>query len=313
MNARERVLAALRHQPVNRVPRFEIWIDGLLDELDQPDPAAAAVYLGQDCLMMPSHQPPGSNAWREGVDEFGRVWSDGMYTAGVIDSWEALEQYSPSPETVDQYFDPVEVAAVRERYPDHCLIFGTHVGPFTAGYMAMGFARFFTGLYDDIDLVRRLLDHRTEWCIALYRRAVELGAEVVVLGDDAGQTEGPMIAPAMWRHLIQPRHRRIVDALDVPVIWHSDGSVLPLLPMAVEAGFAGFHGLEPAVGIDLGRVKRAYGQELALIGNVDIRVLFDDDFSAVRAEVDRCLAQGAPGGGYMLATCNSINVGRDNN
>jgi hypothetical protein len=29
----------------------------------------------------------------------------------------------------------------------------------------------------------------------------------------------------------------------------------------------------------------------------------------VRAEVDRCVAQGATGGGYMMATCNSIHEG----
>ena len=53
------------------------------------------------------------------------------------------------------------------------------------------------------------------------------------------------------------------------------------------------------------------GQDLVLLGNIDIRVLFGPDLEAVRAEVDRCLAQGAPGGGYMLATCNSIFAGMD--
>ena len=31
-----------------------------------------------------------------------------------------------------------------------------------------------------------------------------------------------------------------------------------------------------------------------------------DDFDAVHREVDRCLRQAAPGGGYMLSSCNSI-------
>ena len=79
--------------------------------------------------------------------------------------------------------------------------------------------------------------------------------------------------------------------------------------MAIEAGFAGFHSLEPAAGMDLARIKREFGRDLVLVGNVDVRVLCDGDLGAVRREVDRCIAQGAPGGGYMMASCNSIFAG----
>jgi uroporphyrinogen decarboxylase len=172
--------------------------------------------------------------------------------------------------------------------------------------MAMGFARFFTRLHDDPAFVHRLLEHRTKWCIALFRAAIDLGAEVLVLGDDAAHRGGPMISPHAWRDHILPYHRRIVDALSVPVIWHSDGNIVPLLPMAVEAGFVGVHGLEPAACVDLRQVKRAYGEDMVLVGNIDVQVLCDSDLQAVRDEVDRCLRQGAPGSGFMIATCNSI-------
>ncbi len=58
--------------------------------------------------------------------------------------------------------------------------------------------------------------------------------------------------------------------------------------------------------MDLVRLKREYGDTLTLIGNVDVRVLHGSDMAAVRAEVGRCLEQGAPGGGFMIASCNSI-------
>jgi len=172
--------------------------------------------------------------------------------------------------------------------------------------MAMGFKRFFVRIVDDPAFVQKLLDARTEWCIALYRRAVDLGVDVLVLGDDAAHKEGPMISPRMWRELVLPYHHRIVDKLDMPLIWHSDGDIESLLPMAIEAGFTGIHGLEPAAGIDLGEAKRKFGQDLVLIGNIDVRVLCDSDLGPVRREVTRCIEQGAPGGGYMIATCNSI-------
>jgi uroporphyrinogen decarboxylase len=309
MLPRERVMATLLRRQPDRVPRFEIWIDALLEELGQDDPASAYVNLGQDVVMMPTINPTSSHAWRTGVDEWGRVWQNGTYVDGVIRTRDDLVRYSPRLSYVEDLFDRQRVKQVRQAYPHHCLIFGTHVGPFTAAFMAMGPQRFFTRLLDEPALAERLLDVRTEWCIAMYTRALALGAEVVVLGDDAGSSQGPMISPSMWRRFILPRHKRIVDALDAPVIWHSDGNVEALLPMAIEAGFVGFHGLDPLAGMDLAGIKKQYGNELVLIGNVDVRVLFGADLGAVRAEVDRCMAQGARGGGYMLATCNSICAG----
>ena len=306
MKPRERVFAALQHEEPDRVPRFEIWIDALLDELGQDTLQSAYVNLGQDCIMIPSQTPAGSNAWRDGVDEWGRIWKNGMYVDGVVDTEADLRQYSPSLEYVDQFFDCDEVKEVKDLYPDHCFIYGSHVGPFTAAYMAMGFKRFFVRIVDDPAFVQKLLDARTEWCIALYRKAVDLGVDVLVLGDDAAHKEGPMISPRMWRELVLPYHHRIVDKLDMPLIWHSDGDIESLLPMAIEAGFTGIHGLESAAGIDLGEAKRKFGQDLVLIGNIDVRVLCDSDLGPVRREVTRCIEQGAPGGGYMIATCNSI-------
>lgn len=309
MKPRERVFATLQHQIPDRVPRFEIWIDALLAELGQDDPAGAYANFGQDCIMMPTHAPPHSNAWHNGVDEWGRVWRNGTFVGGVVEMPEDIDRYSPPLADVAQFFDAEEIHAVRQTYPDHCLIFGTHIGPFTAGYMAMGFERFFVRLIDEPAFVHRLLEQRTEWCIAMYQQAIRLGADVVVLGDDAGQKDGPMISPRMWREHILPYHRRIVAALDVPVIWHSDGDITSLLPMAVEAGFTGIHGLDPIAGMDLATIKRGFGRDLVLIGNVDVRVLFEDNPQAVHNEVDRSIAEGAPGGGYMIATCNSIFVG----
>ncbi|MCB0112930.1 MAG: hypothetical protein KDD84_02515 [Caldilineaceae bacterium] len=309
MKPRERILAALQHKEPDRVPLFEIWIDALQDELNLPDASSLYPALGQDCVLLPTITPADSNAWRTGVDEWGRMWQDGMFLHGMVDTPADLAKYTPPLDYVDAFFDAEQIHRVRADYPDHCLIYGTHIGPFTAAYMAMGFDRFFLRLMDDVSFVQRLLEARTDWCIAMYRRAIDLGAEVVVLGDDAAHKGGPMIAPTLWRDLILPFHRRIVDELDAPVIWHSDGNVEALLPYAIDAGFVGVHGVDSVAGMDLAKVKREYGQDLVLIGNVDARVLFGSDLDAVRAEVDRCFAQGAPGGGYMFASCNSIYAG----
>jgi uroporphyrinogen decarboxylase len=62
-------------------------------------------------------------------------------------------------------------------------------------------------------------------------------------------------------------------------------------------------------GNDLGRVKEKYGDKLVLLGNVDcVTVLTTTDLDLVRKDVDRCMGQAKKGGGYMLATSNSLHT-----
>ncbi|WP_345323410.1 uroporphyrinogen decarboxylase family protein [Candidatus Villigracilis proximus] len=93
------------------------------------------------------------------------------------------------------------------------------------------------------------------------------------MGDDAAHRGGSMISPQMWRELVLPYHQRVVREIPVPVIWHSDGKMDKLLPFAVEAGFAGVHGLETLSGNKLTKSSPIWRQ-LILIGNVDITNLF---------------------------------------
>jgi uroporphyrinogen decarboxylase len=307
MKPRERVFEALAHREPDRVPLFEIWIgDDIVAELGYEDLPSAHVGLGLDSIMIPNQSPEGSNAWGTGLDEWGRIWEKGIYVTGLVKTEADLERYSPPLDYADEFFDPSKVKEVMERYPDHCFIYGSHFGPFTMGYLSMGFQDFFLSLVERPDFAHKLLEARTDWCIAIFQKAVSLGIDVLILGEDAAHKSGPMISPRMWREFVLPCHRRIVDQLDVPVIWHSDGRMSSLLPIAVEAGFLGVHPLEPAAGMELGEVKREFGEDLVVIGNVDVAVLFGSDLELVRKEVRRCMEQGAPGGGYMFSSCSSI-------
>ena len=307
MNSRDRILSTLNHQTPDRTPRFEVWIDALHAELGASDPYQAYAELGQDAVLMPAESLPESNAWKTGVDEWGRVWNDGQYTGGVLDTAADLQHYSPPISLAQHLFDPQRISALRAQYSEHCLFYGTHIGPFMNSYMAMGLERFCMRLADDPGFIHALMHARTDWCLAVFSRAVELGAEVIVMGDDSAHHGGPMISPRMWREFVLPCHRRIVESLPVPVIWHSDGDITKLLPMAVTAGFVGIHGLEPW-SMSLETIKSEYAGKLTLIGNADVRLLCQPDLELVRSEIRRCLQAGGPNG-YMFSSCNSIFTG----
>ncbi len=285
-----------------------MWIDALHQELGVSNPALAHPELGQDVILLPSSSPPKSNSWKDGVDEFGRVWHKGFYHAGVLETPADLRRFSPPADYAEKFFLVKAVEQALITFPDHFPFFGTHVGPFMNTYMAMGMENMFCSLYSDSAFVEAVMDTRTEWCLALFRQAVRLGAELIVMGDDAAHRGGSMISPTFWQQLVLPRHRRIVEELPVPVIWHSDGQMKELLPFAVQAGFAGVHGLEPPAGNNLATVKQQYGHQLVLIGNFDVNLLCGSDRDAVSREFDRCLRDGGDKM-FMLSTSNSIFTG----
>jgi len=201
------------------------------------------------------------------------------------------------------------VETLRKRYPDKALVLNSHTGPFGLTMESMGFEHFFYTLYDDRELVKEVIARRTEWFIGIARHAQDLGVDFVVMGDDVAYKGRTFVSPEDFEELAIPHYRRIVEALDVPLIWHSDGFIEPLLDLAVEAGIHGIHAMEPTAGNDMGRIKERYGHRLVLLGNVDsVEVLTRSDLDRVRADVDRCIRQAKRGGGYMLDSSNSLHA-----
>ena len=113
----------------------------------------------------------------------------------------------------------------------------------------------------------------------------------------------------MYRELLFPAHRRIFEwahARELPVIFHSDGFVEPLLLQLVEAGIDCLQPLEVKAGMDLLRVKQRFGDRIALIGGMDARTLETNDAAVVRAELESKLPGAMAGGGYVLQVDHSV-------
>jgi uroporphyrinogen decarboxylase len=61
--------------------------------------------------------------------------------------------------------------------------------------------------------------------------------------------------------------------------------------------------------VDLAEVKRLYGSQVCLIGNVNCGLLDTGTKAQVVADVQRALRSGMPGGGYIFSTSNCIYTG----
>jgi uroporphyrinogen decarboxylase len=119
------------------------------------------------------------------------------------------------------------------------------------------------------------------------------------------------MSPNHFREFVLPYLKQSVDAAHacgVPFIKHTDGNIWPILDMMVdEAGIDAIDPLEPLAGMDIGEAKARYGDRIAVIGNIDCTELLPHATEAeVEVAVQETIAKAAPGGGFILASSNSI-------
>jgi uroporphyrinogen decarboxylase len=93
----------------------------------------------------------------------------------------------------------------------------------------------------------------------------------------------------------------------LPVMMHNDGNLWAVMDDLVDAGIAGFHPVERAAGMDLGRIKERYAGRLCPIGNIDNKTtMVRGTPEEVRREAVACIRTAGPRGGYVLATDHSL-------
>jgi uroporphyrinogen decarboxylase len=129
------------------------------------------------------------------------------------------------------------------------------------------------------------------------------------LWNDLGFKNRPFLSPAMYRELIFPADKRLCDfahSRGLPVVLHCDGLIESLIPHLIEAGIDCLQPLEIKAGMDLVKIKKQYGERIALIGGMDVRELISNDLNRVRRELETKLPAAMEGGGYILQVDHSV-------
>ena len=158
-------------------------------------------------------------------------------------------------------------------------------------------------------LVDSLMRMTTDYTVSSIELGVKLGAEIIAMDGDLAYDSGSFMSPDQFRRFVVPHYRRFVQAahrLGVPIIKHSDGNLWPILDDLIDVGFDGIHPIQPQC-MSLKEAKEKVGDRVCLLGNVDcMYILTRGTTEEVEAEVRRALAEGAPGGGYIITSSNTI-------
>jgi uroporphyrinogen-III decarboxylase len=138
-------------------------------------------------------------------------------------------------------------------------------------------------------------------------------ADAVMWAEDLGYKTGPLVGPATFRDLFleanKARARNVKDKHGKKILKHCCGNVNLFMDFFVEIGFDAYQSIQPTAGMDLCRLKRDYGDRLALWGGVAVENLVGGTPEDVRRDVRRAMDCAKPGGRFLLGSSHSVAVG----
>jgi uroporphyrinogen decarboxylase len=256
-------------------------------------------------------------------DEFGVIWrkaGDGHYAPTGNPLRDAslgdLDAYPwPDPLNPGRTRGLREEARALHEGTDYAVILSLPVGFVHLSQYLRGYEQWLMDIVLNPSFLDGLLDRALDWWLALAGAVLaEVGpyVDVVAFGDDVAFHDRPMIDPGRYRRLLKPRHREMIDCVkarsQAKVLYHCCGAVKSLVPDFVDIGVDALNPVQvSSADMDTAALKAELGEYICFWGAVDTqRVLPSGTPQDVRTEVQRRIADLAPGGGYVLAAVHNI-------
>lgn len=326
MTSKERVHAALRREPVDRLP---IWMwyhpdtaRRLAEELEIPQ-ALVAEALGDDIRQTwvgGNHAMEGIVHEHEGEGHVD-VWGIDWVRIGFFNQIRKNPLRGASEEEVRAYrypYDQIDdllsnmdpVLEQKDRY-----FIGCDISPclFEMVYRVRGMDDAFLDLAESPKLSRFMIEEAAAFSLALAKAVCSrLPIDWLWSGDDVAGQQNLMMSPATWRREIKPHLARIMNEAKSRDIWmahHCCGAMRPIIPDLIEIGMdvlnpiqANCPGMAP---LDL---KAEFGEKLAFMGGIDTQELLPNGSAEEVYRETRRLVDGMTegGGGYILAASHAV-------
>ncbi len=315
MTSRERVMTVLRRGEPDRIPHFEWIIDTKVRHALCPGASTEefTVRMGLDAMLT----APDFKTVRLGPNRFKNEWGlvvekgaeqHSTVVKAAIETLEDLEGYEIPDAFAPGRFDSLKKLVARYK---GVYAIGVHLNDvLSIPRNLMGFQALMMAFADEPELVARLVAMSVELNLELAAEAARFGADFVFTGDDYASAQAPFMSPDMFRELLYPGLKRVVAGFHehgLPVIKHTDGNIMPLLDMILDAGFDCLDPIDPLGGMDMARMKREHGRAVALKGNVNCATtLVNGTAEEVVRETLGVIRAAAEGGGLIVSSSNSI-------
>ncbi len=261
------------------------------------------------------------------IDEWGVLWKrpEGGHFINTRGPFQQLDD--PTVAVLEQYHrwpdprDPGRVRGLREKArrlheeTDYAIVLQLPYAIVRECQRLRGFGEWLADLLTAPAFAEGLMAHALEVSAGIALAALEeVGdyVDVVMFPDDLGVQEMCYVRPELYRKMIKPYHRRLVETIKsktkAKVLMHSDGSVYAIIGDLIDIGVDVLNPVQvSAKDMDTKRLKREFGQYLSFWGAIDThRVLPLGTPEEVKAEVKTRIEDLAAGGGYVVASVHNI-------
>lgn len=274
--------------------------------------------------LVPAPLVPAANALPEQpefLDEYRWRLADGSEWAFSPDSEGHAICTRYPPMTQADIRDPLPIDESRLEVAQHIVkeLGGTHFilgRPDEDGTFpyenTVGLEEFLARMITDPGFVRRAIEAHTEATVIEQNALLDVGCDGVLPGADYCDTRGPLMSPRHFREFILPALTRLCASAHARggyLVKHTDGNTWRILPMMIEAGIDGWHGIQPSIGMDLGELRRQFRDRLCLFGGMDCATLVAGTPDDVRREVRYAVEHAGRTGGLVLTSSNTLLVG----
>jgi uroporphyrinogen decarboxylase len=234
-----------------------------------------------------------------------RDWVD--HTNGVVTSWDDIEKiHWPTPQEVDYW--PLEYVASQLPEGMGMILDIRGIMEFLMGLM--GYETLAVSLYDQPNLVTAMLDKYAEIYIPVMQTMVDMDGVIAVwMGDDMGYYSGPLISPRHLREYVFPMQQKVVGIAKesgLPFLLHTCGNLDVIMEDLIDrVGIDAKHSFEDKIQ-PVEEFCKLYGDQVAVIGGVDMDLLSRGTEEQVRNRVRDILNTCGYSGGYILGSGNTI-------
>lgn len=336
MNSKERVLATINHEEPDKVPIDSWMAPEIADEMVKllnvdlnKDEFALAKALGHDMLYRTLGICDGFNSiykkdrkigenlyqdawgikWRKKSQQYGCYCEFAEHPLANIKKYNSYKW--PDPMVVEKDGLKMYEELIATCGKGYAIMGAVPCTILEGSWYLRGLENFLMDLYTNSDFANELLNRMMKYHLAISKKLVEMGVDIIWWGDDIGYEKGPFISPKLYRKLIKPKQAYMAQEVkkinkNVKIAYHTDGDIAWALDDLVEIGVDILNPLQPDVH-NVPKIKKRYGKKLTFWGNVDTRHIMSGGTCAdVVEEVKNVIRTLAPGGGLILGTNHTI-------
>jgi uroporphyrinogen decarboxylase len=265
-------------------------------------------------------------AWHDLVDEFGIRWSMPDDHPLYMD----ITLHPLANATIDDIRahpwpkgdDPTRFAGLRDRVlalrreTPYAVVSGISGVVYEICWYLRGLEQWFCDLLTQPEFCEAMLEQTLKFWMDWFRVFLdEVGdvVDVIMIGDDIAGQNGPLFNPDLYRAIVKPRHKKLVQYIrsrtKAKIWYHTCGGCRALVPELLDNGIDILNPVQTSArDMDPAELKRQFGRDLVFWGGgCDAQHVLPRGTPAEVAEnVRRHVKAFMPGGGYVFNNVHNI-------